>query len=377
MKIRDAQLQHRVKMPTDAGVWTFNVNLVDPVTEFKIWCFARVSEHDALMNQCLPYCIDEVALIDGSEVIQAMTGPEAIALYMFDHGKAPMHWHQELTGMSNYWCIPLTFGRHLTDPEYIFDPTKFRNPQLRITWNLSAINAVGVAGGWLERGTVLPTGGGLDISVWAKVMEEGARPKGYLMAKELKEFITAVSGQDITYLPTDFDIRKVLVRSHLLCGDMTDSIARLKISQDEDKWIPVDLLGMDFIFLHYDWFDEMEFDLKVCRDDLENDEHFGGQYSHGVGIGAENDAIVNLRGWTSNCFATDAHAHDGATNDNVQLWVRTFTRTPFDTYCYPFGDQMDREDWLKVAKIGNLRLILTQGAAGYTTQIWIQQIHPY
>ena len=374
MKIRDAQLQHRFPVVGDVGVWTFPVNLVDPVTEFKVWVFAKVSEHDALADQCLPYCIDEVALIDGSEVIQAMTGAEAIALYMFDHGKAPMHWHQELTSMSNYWCIPLTFGRHLTDPEYIFDPTKFRNPQIRITWNLSAVTAVGTAGSWLEDAVA---GGGLNISVWAKVMEEGATPKGYLMAKELKEFTTAASGQDITYLPTDFDIRKVLIRVYKNCGQMNDGVTRIKISQDEDKWIPVDLLSDDLMFLHYDWFDEMEFDLKVVRDDLENDEHFGGNYSHGVAVGADDDAIINLRGWASNCFATDCHSHDGSSEDDCQLWVRTFTRTPFDTYCYPFGDQMVRADWLKVAPIGNLRLILTMGAAGYTTQIWVQQIHPY
>ena len=285
-----------------------------------------------------------------------------------------MHWHQEQTSMSNYWCIPMTFGRHLTDPEYIFDPTKFRNPQLRITWNLSAVTAVGTAGSWLEDAVA---GGGLNISVWAKVMEEGARPKGYLMAKELKEFTTAASGQEITYLPTDFDIRKLMVRAYKNVGDMTDAITRIKISQDEDKWIPVDLGSADFIYLHYDWFDEMEFDLKVRRDDDETDEHFGGQYSHGVGIGAHDDAIINLSGWANNSFDANCHNHDGSTKDDCSIWVRTFTRTPFDTYCYPFGDQANREDWLNVAPIGNLRLILTQGAADYTTQIVVQQIHPY
>ena len=374
MLIRDAQLQHRFPVTGDVGVWTFPVNLVDPVTEFKIWVFAKVSEHDALADQCLPYCIDEVALIDGSEVIQAMTGPEAIALYMFDHGKAPFHWHQELVSMSNYWCIPLTFGRHLADPEYIFDPTKFRNPQIRVTWNLSAVTAVGTAGSWLEDAQA---GGGLQVSVWAKVMEQGATPKGYLMAKELKEFGTAASGQDITYLPVDFDIRKVLVRCYKNCGQMNDGVTRIKISQDEDKWIPVDLLADDFIFLHYDWFDEMEFDLKCCRDDDENDEHFGGNYSHGIAVSGETNIIVNLRGWASNCFVTEAQTDAGGQSNDNEVWVRTFTRTPFDTYCYQFGDQMIRNDWLKVAPIGNLRLILTMGAANYTCQIWVQQIHPY
>lgn len=374
MRIRDAQLQHRFPVVGDTGVWTFNVNLVDPVTEFKIWVFAKVSEHDALADQCLPYCIDEVALIDGSEVIQAMTGTEAIALYMYDHGKAPMHWHQELTGMSNYWCIPLTFGRHLTDPEYIFDPKKFRNPQLRITWNLSAVTAVGTAGSWLEDAQA---GGGLNISVWAKVMEEGATPRGYLMAKELKEFTTQASGQEITYLPTDFDIRKVMIRAYLNQGAQNAAITNLKLSQDEDKWIPVDLGADDFIFLMYDWFDEMELNLKVVRDHDENDEHFGGNYAHLVGIGGEENGVLNVQGAATNSFVSRSTVVGAGDKDDYEFWIRTFTRTPFDTFCYPFGNQMVRNDWLNVAPIGNLRLILTQGVAAYTTQIVVQQIHPY
>ena len=369
MKIRDAQLEYRNQRALTAGVWTFPVNLVDPVTEFKIWVWAHVYGGDALADQCLPYCITEIALVDGSEVIFAMDGACAIASYGYDMGKFPLHWHQELAGMSNYWCIPITFGRWLTDPEWIFDPTRFRNPQIRITWNLSAVTAADSAGSWIAND--------IAFSVWAKVMEEGARPRGYLMNKELKEFASLASGDEITYLPTDFNIRKVMVRAYKNCGQQNDAITNIKISQDEDKWIPVDLGSHDFLFLHYDWWDEMDFFLKCCRDDEEQDEHFGGTYSHGVGVGAQAAIIQNLRGWANNCFYLDADTDAGASNDNNQVWINTFTRSPFDTFCYPFGDQMVAEDWLDVSRIGNLRLILRQGATGYNEQIVVQQAHPY
>lgn len=369
MRIRDAQLQHRFQTGLTTGVWTFPVNLVDPVTEFKIWIWSHVYSGDALADQCLPYTLTEIALIDGSEVIFSMDGASAIALYGFDHGKFPMVWHQELAGMSNYWCIPITFGRWLTDPEWIFDPMKFRNPQIRLTWNLSTITAAGSAGSWAVED--------FRVSVWAKVMEEGASPRGYLMSKELREFTTANTGQNITYLPTDFDLRKVMIRAYKNCGQMNDAISHIKISQDEDKWIPVDLAADDFMFLMYDWFDEMEMHLKCCRDDNENDEHFGGNYAHIGATNAMNDTIMGVSGAASNCFVTMGHDNAGSTQDNNQIWVETFTRTPFDCFCYPFGDQMIAEDWLDVSRIGNLRLMLTDSAAGYCTQIVVQQAHPY
>ena len=368
MRIRDVVLQDRLAQLVDARTWTFNINLVDPVTEFKVWFFAK--NHATGPNEagCIPYLIEEIAVVDGSEVIAAMNGPECFSMNCFDQGKPPLVWEQEHAGMSQYWCLPITFGRHLWDPNWIFDPTKFRNPQIRISFNLNAVAAVGA--GAYATGTA-------QISVWAKVMEEGAEPVGYLMNKQLKEFASLASGQEVTYLPTDFPIRKLLVRAYKKAGDMTDAITRLKLSQDEDKWIPWDLNSADFIFLMRDWFPEFEFHLKKEGDDNEQREHYGGQYPHGMICGGEQDRIVNVSGFANNIYTLHAITDAGAGATEVQHWIDTKTRTPFDCYCYPFGDQMVPESWLEVGRMGNLRLILTQGATGYTEQIVVQQAHPY
>lgn len=366
MKIRDVVLQDRLAQPADTRTWTFNINLVDPVTEFKIWFFAQngASKPGATGRSCIPYQIDEIAIVDGSEVIASMNGAEAFAMYCFDHGKPPFIWEQELAGMSQYWCIPITFGRHLWDPEWIFDPTRFRNPQIRISFSTLIAAA--------EYATLTT-----QISVWAKVMEEGANPRGYLMNKELKEFASLASGQEITYLPTDFPHRKLMIRSYGKCAQMNDAITRLKLSQDEDKWIPWDLNSHDFIFLMRDWFPEYHFHMKKFVDNAEEREHYGGTYAHLKAVAGTDDTILALRGGASNCvqFLTEGAA--GSARDDVEAWLDTWTRTPFDCYCYPFGDQDDAEDWLQVRDMGNLRLILTQGGTGQTIEVVVQQAHPY
>jgi len=317
-------------------------------------------------REAIAYQIDEIAIIDGSEVIVSMNGAQVFAMSCFDMGIVPFIWEQELTGMNNYWCFPIHFGRHMEDPEWIFDPTKFRNPQIRITWSLNV--------GATQYADAVPS-----ISVWAKIMEEGARPRGYLMTKELKAFITGAGGQEITYLPTDFPIRKLLVRAYENNKGMQNAIDRLKLSQDEDKWIPWDLNSADFSFLMRDWFPEFHWHMFKQVDDAETREHYGGQYGVCKAQSGELDLIVGLRQATDNTIQFHLRDSGGATPTDQEVWLNTWTRTPMDCWCYPFGDQDIASEWLQVAGMGNLRLILTQvvAGAGHECEIVVQQAHPY
>lgn len=371
MRIRDVILQDRLVQTVNARTWTFNINIVDPVTEFKIWFLAANNAVGPNEAGCIPYLVDNIEVIDGSEVIAAMNGPCAFALSCFEQGYAPLHWHQELGGMNQYWVMPITFGRSLEDPEWIFDPSKFKNPQMRITYNLAAVAAVG-AGAYATAGAATPS-----ISVWAKVMEEGARPRGYLMTKEVEEFTTALTGEHIIHLPTDYDIRKLLIRSYCQCGEMELAFDTLKLSQDQDKWVPWRLRGNDFIFLMKDWFEEVQLHLKHSMDNGEAREHYGGNYAHGLISSGTASYIATVRDWATNCFTADIQDDAGANMTDGIVWSMGMTRTPFDCWCYPFGNQDVAADWLKVAPMGNLRLILDQQTAGYLTQVVVQQAHPY
>jgi len=385
MRIRDAVLDYRHAFTQSALTWTFNIDLADPVTEFKVWFFVKNHPDVGVTTafrytQPLPYCIKEIAIIDGSEVIFSLSGPQAIAMSCFDLGFSPLHWHQELNGANQYWMFPIHFGRSLVDPEWIFDPKKFRNPQMRITWDLEA--GYGFLG---EGGYATETAGRVMISVYAKVMEEGARPRGYLMTKEVKSYLPAGDGNEITYLPTDFPHRKLMVRSYILRGELVEGIEHIKLSQDQDKWIPVDHTCDDFIWLMKNWFTEVQFHGKYFMADDEYREHFCGDYGHGLICSATQEYQVSVRDWATNVFIADildATPAETLKSDRCQVWAMGMTRTPFDSMCYPFGDQEDPADWLDVGVMGNLRLILYHNrcdvAGGYAdTEIVCQQAHPY
>jgi len=367
MRIRDVVLQDRYSV-NDAGTWTFNVNLVDPVTEFKVWFYVKNDDTGPNDINRVPYLIEEIAVVDGSEVIFSMDGACALALSAYDRGEFPLFWQDDQGGMSQYVCFPIGFGRTLTDQEYIFDPKRFRNPQIRITWDIEALGACGANA--YATGTT-------QISVWAKVMEEGATPVGYLMSKEIKEFASLASGDEVTYLPVDYPLRKVMVRAYKHSGGQTNAVTNIKISQDEDKFIPVDLDSADFIFLMHNWFPEYSLHGRGQADDNEQREHFLGEYAHGKVCGGEDDHIVGASGFASNVYTLHAVDNSGTTQEDVRHFWNAWGRTPLDTWCYPFGDQMDPNDWFDTAGVGNLRLILTQGDTGYTEQIVTQQAHPY
>ncbi len=384
MKIRDAELDHQHHFAQNALTWTFPINIVDPITELKVhfrtYCHTtKGGDANWFFPPPMPYVIEEIAIIDGSEVIYALNGACAVAMSTFDLEYMPFAHHQEFPGATTHWCFPIHFGRSLVDPEWILDPRKFRNLQMRITWDLAAIHPVG-AGGFIN-----DEDHPLQISIWAKIMEEGATPRGYLMTKEVKEYTPTGPGDEVTYLPTDFPHRKLMVRSYGLCGRMGESVEKLKLSQDQDKWIPFDIHGDDFIRLMKNWFEEVATHGAHYMAHAECREHTGGWLGQGVICPGTMDNFVTLFNWSTNCFCayiTDtADAHPDHDN-RIEVYSYGKTRTPFDCFCYPFGDQSDPADWLEVGAMGNLRLILTHADGGGTptyglTQIVTQQAHPY
>ncbi len=386
MKIRDTVLDQTHTFTQRALTWTFPINIVDPVTEFKVHFKIKTNplggaSADYLFPGPMPYLIKEIAIIDGSEVIFSLNGAQIIALSCFDLGYAPFHISEEAPARWCEWVFPIHFGRNLVDPLWIFDPKKFRNPQMRITWDVENIQDV-AAGTWADTANYP-----LQITVWARIMEEGATPRGYLMTKEIKEYTMAAAGQEITFLPIDFPLRKLLVRHYLKFGVMHTMVTHLKLSQDQDKWIPFDHDGDDFIQLMKNWFTEVQFNTRHYMANDEQREHCSGDLSSGIVASNGLGLIASGQNWVGNAFFAYMRYWDGTNVTQVDRAVcqaMSMTRTPFDTFCYPFGDQDDPNDWLKVAPMGNLRLILThaietfESAIGYgTTEVYVQQAHPY
>lgn len=368
MKVREVKIIDETN-PADAGVETYPINLVDPVTEFKLWFYAKNHATGPNQNNAIPQLIKEIAVVDGSEVIQSLTGPQAVADYAFSHGRLPFSWQQQHAGMSQYAHIPLTFGRDLRDPTYIFDPVRFRNPALRIEWDLEAIAGVG-ANGYAT--------GSVQFQVFANIVEEGASPSGYLMKKEVDSYTSAASGEVVTYLPTDYPIRMLMVRAYKQFVGMNETITNLKLSIDQDKWVPFNLNGDRFIWLMHNWLPEYRYVAHNEGDETDQLEHCMGEYVVGQATPDTGAEIFVVDGWVGGYYTVQTNVDNAGTDlPASQHVISARGRTPWNCYCYLFGDQADPEDWLKVRDIGSLRLILTQGNAGGAVEIVTQQEHPY
>jgi len=386
MKIRDTVMHDQHTFTTPALTWNFPINIVDPITEFKI-VFEVKAHHlggiaaDWYWPEPMPYMIREIAVLDGSEVIFALNGSLAFAASCFDLGYAPYHCHNEMWGRPNRWAFPIHFGRSLVDPNWIFDPTRFRNPSIRITWDSEWLHDN--QEGTYEVSETYP----ITISVHAKIMEEGADPVGYLMTKLIKEYTPAGPGNEVTWLPMDFPHRKLFVRTYQFGAWMTHNITHLKLSQDQDKWIPFDHRSYEFIRLMKNWFTEVQLHGYHWIEDDAQREHLCGDQSSGLVVSSTPTWIAAVTNWLGNTAFMSACTDAGvaaAVDSRVEVWSQGMTRTPLDTFCYAFGDQEDPADWLSVTPMGNLRLILThaaenwEGVTGYgLTQIACQQAHPY
>jgi len=368
MRYRHAYIEND-KVLANSGTEVIDIRVKDPITELMIRIFATNCNVSNI--QCpMARCITKIELVDGSDVLFSMSGQQAIALAYYDSGRMPARKIVEWNGFSQVDHIPIRFGRFMGDPLLAFDPTKFTNPQLKITWDLEAINAIDTFG--------FASGTG-RLTVIAKVMEDaGGAVTGFLMNKEHYSWTTAASGDENIDLPTDYPCRKLLVRSYIPGSQISDVITNLKVTVDQGKFIPFDLNGMDLARMHEDWF-------GVARQEI----HFKGDNGDvrevwiDMEVGAwgllhtDVPGIVSIGlSWAARC-TLGLIDHAGNAMSDAYGYVYVTGRCPESTFCYPFGRQDVIEEAFNAPEYGSVRLVLTQGTINAAASVMLQQIRSY
>ena len=179
MRPRDAVLVYKETQSSDASTKTIDLDLVDPVTalyfEFEAVNGTTVNEDNFISD-----VVTKIEIVDGSEVLASLNQFELEAMHFYKLGRQPTLYPSEWASGTQRHGAFLLFGRKLYDKEFAIDFTKFRNPQLKITWNLAALVAVSATDAFAT--------GTFKLTVIAKVMEGMAAPGKYLMGKELLSF---------------------------------------------------------------------------------------------------------------------------------------------------------------------------------------------
>lgn len=368
-KWRDVYIA-RDEVVADTQTKIFDIDITDPISQIDV---IYQADNGATSNAGHPIHKDvsAIELVDGSDVLWSMSMPLAEALNFYESGRMPPAELTEVGGATQKESAQLNFGRWLGDDQFAFDPTKFRNPQLRLTHALTISATAGFA-----------TGTG-KVTVIAKVLEEPRpTPAGFLTAKSIYSWTTAASGEEVIDIPRDYPLRLLLLRAYESGTAMTSNVVRVKLSCDADKFIPLDLYSDDWISLIEKKFGHAQVKNVLKRADGALVETF---------LGVIKAAALNVRA-DLNIGGFDALAADTITTQVIVLTTtptvakQTAAQTldlyaeglcPHNTYAYAFGDPAKPETWLPLPTFKDVKLKVTQGDAGAAANVVLQQWRGY
>lgn len=342
-----------------AGTKTIDIRLKDIISRIEI--NFKATNVDAGMADHPAANISKVELVDGSTVLFALSGKEAQAVDYYDRGKPVGNYISRVADDSNRAVIALNFGRHLYDPLLAFDPKKFINPQLKISWDEDVCNTSAVVN---------------ECRIHAYIFDEKAvTPTGFLVNKEHYSYTPSASSYEHIDLPVDYPYRKLLIQALRPTEDVGNLLAEFKLDEDNDKRIPFDSTWLEEFYRHKREYGPYEELIHTIAPAAGGNIFVTPAIAQTI-VGSLDTADLVFKGWSldGGKVNIEAETADHEARLVVIGWL------PHGVICFPFGNQQDLADWYDVAKIGTLRLrILAAGSAGSsdTFRVMIQQLKKY
>ena len=369
MRTRDGVIEYQ-KTITDTETLIKDINIPDPISAFyiEVECTNGATSNK---GNFISDIITKIEVVDGSDVLASLNMSQLEALYFYKTGKVPVLLPSEWAGVVQRHGTYLLFGRYLWDPAYCLVPTKYRNPQIKITANKAAIRAASATG--------FATGNNILVTIVAKIFEEGASPVGHLMQKQIDSFTSAASGDKRIELPTDYVYRMLMPRLWIQASDIDAIITDLKLTCDTDKFIP--------------------FNRKVKQLDAEALAAFGwGAVYHNI---FSSNGLTSRLLWNKEprCTLVTATALPRAISISAQASsqatigyydLATPTAIAVDeniagkeaghalhaTLPVVFGRFMEPDTWFDPKTYGKIELVMTQAVASAVCEIVLEQVRP-
>jgi hypothetical protein len=344
-----------------SGTLTLPIRYKNPISRFEI-TYKTTKASDAMIKGA-PANIPKIELVDGSKPLHSLSGYTNQALAYYSYPGISMEHGQHIPTLSEVDIYRLSFGRKLWDPVLAFDPTRFNDPQLKITWNKALSDA----------STSVDS-----LEIWADLFDEKAiTPMGFLSARQLwtGAFLADNSINEVL-LPEDEVIRQLLVRAN---------------EETYEPWHQVDIAVLDeaasgkIIFNYQDL--EMYYRRMKSRWPMMHTPLFVGvTTSARVFFIPETDfwASVSLMGVaaTQEVYESTASSAGGycsliGSGDHQSIGeARGYL--PWHTFQFPFGAQDDPDDWFDPAgKKPRLRLTSNTGGTSGDGEVVIETIHKY
>ena len=342
-----------------SGTKIIPINVKDPITRITIQGYVTVGVAPRLAP--IVDALTKVEIVDGSDVIYELSGSEIVAASFYEGHKHISFHEWNIPSVASEFCVDLYFGRFIGDPLLAFDPTKFSNPMLRITWDCTKPSAAAAV---------------IILEVDAYCFDEKIiSPIGLLRTTQHQSYTGGVSTYEYVDLPTDLPIRKLYLQTKQYGVAVASVFEGAKLSEDNDKRVVFDMDA-------HDWKFKMSHEFGYCSQNW-------WAYPTGVGLGewfpapAEDMMVVGVttmdmvafminetRGCRALALSADVTALlQGHAKGTIPYWV----------WCFPFGLQQEIDDWYDVTRVGSLRLRVKSGTVGTSTtyNTILQQLRRY
>lgn len=372
LRLRETYIRDYENLP-NSGSRSWPINIVDPIPDIYLKFTAR-NYSDSNIRNFLFDVVNEIEVIDGSDVLFSLKPREILALDAY-HYKESLHWGITEVPSAYQKCvfkIPFGIGRY--DPTIGFDPTRFKNPQLRFNWNLENISPVG-AGGFVT--------GSLFVDVIATVAEKfPVRPSGWLMHKHIHEWETAASGVHRVEMPVDYPHRSVFLQHKESFYCPWEVLSKAKYNVDQEKYMPFNWHTDDWSYwlkeFYGMWHQGMNFMPTIETSGVLQWRHFYLMDNRSFSM-LSKDAAVPW--WWSQGTGCKVFFSGGTGATNI-AHVKIDGSLPFGTWTYPFGDPEQLEEWLQVRDIGKIYFEIEQGGPdevgeGDTARVFLTQYRTY
>lgn len=348
-----------------AGTDVIDITIKDIISRITmIWICTNVTV-SAMLDTVLA-CISKIELVDGSSVLFSLSGKEAQALNYFDRKVMPYNALSLTVGDNFVAEVSIDFGRFLYDPILAFDPKKFINPQLKITWDEDACNTSVVVN---------------SFQVYAHIFEGAdVSPTGFLQSKEQFQYAMAASGHEYLDLPVDLPIRQMILRAYSADHSPITLLDTIKISEDNDSRVPLNIKANDYYRMMKAYYPRIS--EKVIYDADVTAKTIYAVVSEELDININYDgtkfvtaqSLFAVPTYTGSKIALAASVDIGALSGHISGML------PHNCIPIPFGDQRAPEDWLVLEGVGSLRadiLASSDADSGDTGSLITQQLRSY
>lgn len=331
---------------------------VDPISRITIAFRPVGGSNTAVAHPAAS--ISKIELVDGSDVLFSLTGYQAQALNIL-HAKKP---HPQVihffTGGTPQVPFHIDFGRYLWDEQLAFEPTRFKNPQLKITHDETAWDASCSSHGLSVHGHVFD--------------QKKISPLGFVMSKEVKSYVPTSDGYEYTDLPTDFPHRALFIQGFCLGGGLRGLVKEVRLDEDNDKRVIIDG-DVDLLRNYLDEFWGDAIDTIIATIAATSTTLYCTPHNHNtvVAMVDQVDGDVGGKDLSGGRFWVEAEA-SGLGNITVR------GKNPHGVMGVPFGRQDIIEDWFDVSQVGKLRLRIQGGpnsSSAYNNRIVCEQLRKY